>query len=148
MSFPPLDLDHLSRVCASATAGPWHVRDAPFSFIYVCRPNYTMKHGSRDDVCLVSLNDHETKDAPGGGTIHRDVPRKNAANDATFIATFNPQLIEALLAGYRARGEALEALVNEVCDYAIINNLGDPEKKHNIRLARAALSLPLKTETR
>jgi hypothetical protein len=36
--------------------------------------------------------------------------------------------------------EALKAITEEVCDYARINNLGDPELKHNVRLARAALS--------
>lgn len=34
---------------------------------------------------------------------------------------------------------ALIALVDETCDYTQINNLGDPEKQHNIKLARAAL---------
>jgi hypothetical protein len=36
--------------------------------------------------------------------------------------------------------EALGALVEEVCDYATTNNLGDPEAKRNIKLARAALA--------
>jgi len=36
--------------------------------------------------------------------------------------------------------EALTALVDEYCDYARINSLGDPEKQHNIKRARAALS--------
>lgn len=35
--------------------------------------------------------------------------------------------------------EALDALVVELCDYMRINHLGDPEKKHNIKLARAAM---------
>ena len=35
---------------------------------------------------------------------------------------------------------ALEALVIETVDYMQINNLGDPEQKHNIKLARKALS--------
>lgn len=38
--------------------------------------------------------------------------------------------------------EALQALVDEYVDYQTINNLGDPEKQHNIRLARAALATP------
>ena len=36
--------------------------------------------------------------------------------------------------------EALVALVDEYCDYQIINNLGDPENQHNIKLARAAIA--------
>ena len=36
--------------------------------------------------------------------------------------------------------EALEALVVETCDYNKINNLGDPEEQHNIKLARAAIA--------
>ena len=35
---------------------------------------------------------------------------------------------------------ALSALVDEYCDYARINNLGDPERQHNIKRARAALA--------
>jgi hypothetical protein len=36
--------------------------------------------------------------------------------------------------------EALKGLVEEVCDYATINKLGDPEQKHNVKLARAAIA--------
>jgi hypothetical protein len=35
--------------------------------------------------------------------------------------------------------EALRAMVEEQCDYMRINHLGDPERQHNIKLARAAL---------
>lgn len=35
---------------------------------------------------------------------------------------------------------ALKAMVVEYCDYTIINNLGDPETQHNIKLARAAIA--------
>ena len=36
--------------------------------------------------------------------------------------------------------EALEYLVEEKVDYMNINKLGDPEKQHSVKLARAALS--------
>ena len=51
------------------------------------------------------------------------------------------------LAGVKAQSAtemltaALNALVDEYCEYMRINNLGDPEKQHNIKFARAALSL-------
>ena len=35
--------------------------------------------------------------------------------------------------------EALRFIVNETCEYAIINKLGDPEQQHSIKMARAAL---------
>ena len=42
--------------------------------------------------------------------------------------------------------EALTALVDEYCDYATINLLGDLERQHNIKLARAALDAIKKLE--
>lgn len=35
---------------------------------------------------------------------------------------------------------ALKCLEQEISDYMRINKLGDPAKKHNIRLARAAIA--------
>ena len=35
---------------------------------------------------------------------------------------------------------ALEMMVEAECDYMRINNLGDPEKQHNVKVARAALA--------
>jgi hypothetical protein len=35
--------------------------------------------------------------------------------------------------------EALKLMVDEKCDYMKINNLGDPEQQHTIKIARAAL---------
>lgn len=32
--------------------------------------------------------------------------------------------------------QVLKAMVDEYCEYNIINNLGDPEKQHNIKWAR------------
>ena len=40
----------------------------------------------------------------------------------------NRELLEVL--------DALKLLVDEHCDYAKINNLGDPEQQHNIKIAR------------
>ena len=34
----------------------------------------------------------------------------------------------------------VKAMVVEYCDYTIINNLGNPETQHNIKLARAAIA--------
>jgi hypothetical protein len=36
--------------------------------------------------------------------------------------------------------EVVEAFIAETCDYMQINNLGDPEKQHNVRLGRAILT--------
>lgn len=35
--------------------------------------------------------------------------------------------------------DALQAMVDEQCEYMRINNLGDPESQHNIKRARAVL---------
>lgn len=40
----------------------------------------------------------------------------------------------------KALREALQQMVEEKCDYMRINNLGDPEKQHTIKVARAALA--------
>jgi hypothetical protein len=42
----------------------------------------------------------------------------------------------------KALEAALTAMVEEQCDYMRINHLGDPERQHNIKLARAALAMP------
>jgi hypothetical protein len=42
----------------------------------------------------------------------------------------------------KALEAALRAIVEEQCDYMRINHLGDPERQHNIKLARAALATP------
>ena len=42
--------------------------------------------------------------------------------------------------GAAGLAEALEAMVDEQCDYMRLNVLGDPEVQHNIKLARAALA--------
>jgi hypothetical protein len=47
--------------------------------------------------------------------------------------------IEKQAARIEALKEALTALVDETVDYMKINHLGDPEQKHNIKLARRAL---------
>lgn len=39
--------------------------------------------------------------------------------------------------------KALEAMVAEKCDYMKINNLGDPEEQHTIKMARRALACPV-----
>lgn len=33
----------------------------------------------------------------------------------------------------------IDALVEETADYMTINNLGDPEQQHNVKLARAVI---------
>jgi hypothetical protein len=42
----------------------------------------------------------------------------------------------------KALEAALTAMVEEQCDYMRINHLGDPEKQHTIKQARAALAMP------
>lgn len=55
--------------------------------------------------------------------------------------------VHAGIDGVRAENarlrEALEQMVAEKCDYMRINNLGDPEKQHTVRTARAALARAL-----
>lgn len=46
---------------------------------------------------------------------------------------------DALQAEVEVLKLALTALVDEHCDYMLINHLGNPEEQHNIKLARAAL---------
>lgn len=43
--------------------------------------------------------------------------------------------------------EALECMVAEQVDYMTINKLGDPEKQHSVKAARAALSATPPQET-
>jgi hypothetical protein len=45
----------------------------------------------------------------------------------------------ALICEVEALREALKLMVDEKCDYMRINNLGDPETQHTVRLARAVL---------
>lgn len=47
-----------------------------------------------------------------------------------------------LAARIRALEEALRGMVEEKCDYMTINHLGDPEKTHTVKWARAALKEP------
>jgi hypothetical protein len=46
-----------------------------------------------------------------------------------------------LIAAAPALLEALQAMVDEQVEYMTINHLGDPEKQHNIKRARAAIAL-------
>lgn len=66
-----------------------------------------------------------------------------------IIVGVSREALEAILADYdsirsnspgeSALREALQAMVEEQCDYMRLNNLGDPEQQHNIKRARAAL---------
>ena len=50
------------------------------------------------------------------------------------------QALTALLAENERLREALTAMVDDQVEYMTINKLGDPEKQHVIRAARAALN--------
>ena len=58
-------------------------------------------------------------------------------NSASLIPASRISDLEDEVARLR---EALEAMVDEKCDYMLINNLGNPEDQHTIKHARAALS--------
>ena len=57
-----------------------------------------------------------------------------------FGISENTKATMGLIAAAPDLYEALDALVVELCDYMKINHLGDPEQKHNIKLARAAFA--------
>ena len=48
--------------------------------------------------------------------------------------------IAALEEKVRRLREALKEMVDEKCDYMRINNLGDPEQTHTVKLALAAIN--------
>ena len=81
----------------------------------------------------------------GGEIVHvREVTATDApAQDE--LAVVKPAFVKELLkcddlmAKNAKLREALEFMVSEYCDYTIRNHLGDPEKQHGIKLARAAL---------
>jgi hypothetical protein len=70
------------------------------------------------------------------------IGKLNSATPLQDLMKINNEIFSHVTAAEAERDRlrtALTALVDETCDYMLINNLGDPEKKHNIRLARAAL---------
>lgn len=76
MSAPPLDLPALQRVVEKAAKGPW--RHTGGNVVYV---------GDDALVYVVSCDD--------------GMPHEQDAHDATFIATFNPETVGALLGEVR-----------------------------------------------
>ena len=63
--------------------------------------------------------------------VYLDNSEKGKANAAFIVTACNAH--DELVA-------TLEDMVAETCDYMYINNLGDPEKQHNIIRARAILA--------
>ena len=74
----------------------------------------------------------------GGVSMHAD-DCVLAAKMLRSIALENER-VSALHAAAPDLLAALKAMVVEYCDYTIINNLGNPETQHNIKLARAAIA--------
>lgn len=74
---------------------------------------------------------------------HKAVETLFDIKDKTRISAnlWNPHALAVLdLADqYDRLREALRFIVDETCEYAIINKLGDPEQQHSIKLARSAL---------
>ena len=52
---------------------------------------------------------------------------------------FDDQTIKSLQVINERLREALKLMVDEKCEYMILNLLGDPEQQHTIKIARAAL---------
>jgi hypothetical protein len=94
-----------------------------------------LTHGDKPDLAManaVYLVDRYSLDL---------LPMQTAAKERIRWLSVQLAIANQKLAASPALYEALEALVEEVCDYARINNLGEPEAKHNVKLARAALLL-------
>jgi ABC-type phosphate transport system auxiliary subunit len=60
-------------------------------------------------------------------------------NQAIYANDMKDRQIKHLESEIERLREALQLMVNEKCDYMILNKLGDPEKQHTIKLARSAL---------
>lgn len=58
----------------------------------------------------------------------------------TDIHTLIRRKVEALEAENKRLREIVQAFIDETVDYATRNNLGDPEKQHNVKWARAELA--------
>lgn len=63
-------------------------------------------------------------------------------NPSEFVKTmdFQPPIQLAAADRIQALEAALKMMVDDWCDYTIINDLGNPEKMHVIKAARQALS--------
>lgn len=68
-----------------------------------------------------------------------------------YIAAMRPVQAEAVDEYKRVLDEAekaYRALVEEYCDYAVLNKLGDPEQQHNIKWARTVLAAIAELKTK
>ena len=127
----------LEEALKAATAGPWFdidgggdISDRPAHV--VCRADSGTPWfiaDMQDDLGGPPEGFEGTSTGPGG------CPVANARLIALMRNSL-PTLIEAV----KRQGEALEAMLEEKCDYMRINNLGDPETQHTVKLARAALT--------
>jgi len=109
-------------------------------------PEPTDKQADRiANLCDISLQDSLTTRAnyPGVDFYDGRAFAKSLAGNGYRVVPINTIAAADTIAAQAARIEALEealtALVDETVDYMKINHLGDPEQKHNIKLARRAL---------
>lgn len=122
----PTEIAAMQADREAGTKGPWDVH-----------PNCD-GHMGRLDVVGPTLTCR-------GFTIATNVDARKAArinSDANRIARV-PQMEDTILAQADLIAEMVEALrilVDETCDYANINRLGDPERQSSIKAARAALA--------
>ncbi len=73
-------------------------------------------------------------------TAERDALIRDRDRWAEEAQASTSPIVAGLTADNARLRDALTALVDEYCDYMTINHLGDPEKQHNIKRARAALT--------
>ena len=120
------DADDLQKLLDEATPGPWWHE-----------PKETRRNGP-DGQPRTDLHRIVRSEEPGTSICRAHIPGSGSEDEASANArliAMAPDLAAALILAK----EALAALVDEYCDYAAINHLGDPERQHNIKLARAAL---------
>lgn len=96
----------------------------------------TIARGDRADKAEAELAKLADPDAVHANMLRGTIAKPSWAQIKHLYAG-EADKAEALLA---EAVEVINALVEEDCDYMRINNLGDPEKQHNIKRARATLA--------
>jgi hypothetical protein len=103
------------------TPSPWVIEYGTHDGYDCMTGAFTVKAGEQ---CIAKV------DQTDYGQPHCDYEFKSElAETNTHLIAAAPELLEAL-----------EALCIETEDYMRINNLGNPEEKHNIKMARAAIA--------
>jgi hypothetical protein len=130
------ELEELKALAQAATPGPWHAG-------HLCRDDlecncpYVLDEGHAGGIATV----HVTNNLPisEGGN---DAPSlEEAKANQRFIATFNPEMILALLSSYEERGRALEAMRAAFGDPMTRRALGGHNERQQLAMTQARASL-------